>query len=121
MRKPVLLAVPLLVVSCTAGSAGTGTVSTTGSADAQTVTVEMPSDLKYHPSTVEARVGTVTLDVSNTDVVPHDLVFDAARLGQTGTIDGKSDTTLKVTFDTAGTFRFTCSFHSGMKGKVVVA
>ena len=121
MRKTALLAV-LLLAACSGGSSsGTGLVTTTGSPDAQTATVEMHNDLKFHPSTVDARVGTVTLDVRNTETVPHDLVFDDAKLGKTRTVDGKSDEKLTVTFDKAGTYRFTCTFHSGMDGKVVVS
>jgi plastocyanin len=121
VRLTALIAVPLLLVSCSSGSKGTGTLSTTGSPDAQTVTVEMRNDLKNYPTTVKARVGTVTFDVRNVETVPHDLVFDDKGLGKTRTVDGKSDERLKVTFDKAGTFRFTCTFHPGMDGEVVVS
>jgi len=116
-----LCVVLLLLVSCSSGAKGTGTVATVGPADAQTATIEMRNDLRFHPSTVDARVGTVTFDVSNTETVPHDLAFDDAALGRTRTVDGKSDERLKVTFDKAGTFTFTCTLHPGMDGKVVVA
>ena len=120
MRKTALLAV-LLLAGCSSSSSGTGSATTAGSPDAQTVTVEMHNDLKFHPSTVKARVGTVTFDVRNTETVPHDLVFRDEGLGKTRTIDGKSDTTLTVTFDKAGTFRFVCSIHPRMDGQVVVS
>jgi plastocyanin len=122
-RAAGLLAVPLLLFGCSSGGGGksTGTVTTTGAADAQTATVDAGQDLKFRPSTVLARVGTVTLTVANTGQVPHDLVFDDKALGKTGTVDGKTSEPLKVTFSKAGTFTFTCTFHSGMSGKVVVS
>ncbi|MDX6265973.1 MAG: Cupredoxin-like domain [Frankiales bacterium] len=122
-RAAALLAVPLLLVGCSGGGSGkdTGSVTTTGAADAQTATVDMGADLKFRPSTVLARVGTVTLTANNTGQVPHDLVFDDKALGKTGTVDGKTSEPLKVTFSKAGTYTFTCTFHSGMAGKVVVS
>ena len=122
MKKAVLVVVPLLLVSCSGGgTSGTGSVATTGSPDAQTVTVEMKNDLKFHPSTIEAKVGTVTIDVQNVETVPHDLTFSDRSLGTTGNVDGKDHKELKVTFSTAGTFAFVCTVHPGMDGKVVVS
>ena len=117
-----LLAVPVLALpSCSSGSSGTGSVATSGSAEAQTVTVDMRNDLKFHPSTVKARVGTVTFDVVNSETVPHDLTFKDRKLGTTGNVDGKTSKSLKVIFSTAGTFAFTCTVHPGMDGKVIVS
>ncbi|MFN2537101.1 MAG: cupredoxin domain-containing protein [Mycobacteriales bacterium] len=120
-KRATLLAVPLLLVSCSSGSRGTGSVTTSGAADAQTVRVEMRNDLKFHPSTVNGRIGRVTFDVANVESIAHNLVFDEDFLGKTGTVDGKTDEKLTVTFDKAGTFSFTCTFHPGMAGKVVIA
>jgi plastocyanin len=120
VNRLAMTAVLLLVAACSNNTAGT-TGTTTGAADAQTVTVEMTDKLRFTPSTVEAKVGTVTFDVSNTGQVPHDLQFDAKGLGDTGTIDGKEARPLKVVFTKAGTFTFICTFHAAMKGKVVVS
>ena len=114
------LAAALLLSACSGGSSGTGSVTTTGSAAAQTVTVEMRDDLKFHPSTVQARIGTVTVHLDNVGQVPHDFAFGQQSLGKTGSIDGKSQQDLKVTFDKAGTFSFLCTIHPHMTGKVVV-
>lgn len=121
MKKSVLFVVPLLLVSCSSGAKGTGSVTTSGAPEAQTVTVEMKNDLKFHPSTIKAKVGTVTFDVANVETVPHDLTFDDRKLGTTGSVNGKDHKQLKVTFSTPGTFAFLCTVHPGMDGKVVVS
>jgi plastocyanin len=118
--KAAPLAAVLLLSACGGGSSGTGSATTTGSADAQTVTIEMRDDLKFHPSTVQARIGTVTLHLDNVGQVPHDFAFGEQSLGKTGSIDGKSQQDLKVTFDKAGSFSFVCTIHPHMSGKVVV-
>ena len=120
-RMAALAALPLLLVACGGGDKGGSSVSTTGSPEAQTATVDMNDKLAFEPSTVNAKVGTVTLDVVNVGVVPHNLEFDDKALGKTSTVDGKKDEKLKVTFDKAGTFTFVCTFHPGMTGKVVVS
>ena len=121
MNKAALAVVPLLLVSCSGGATSTGSVTTAGSPDAQSVTVGMKNDLKFHPDTVQARVGTVTFDVDNVESVPHDLTFSDRALGATGNVDGGKSTSLKVVFSKAGTYSFVCTVHSGMKGKVVVS
>jgi len=116
------LALLLLLTGCSGGgSSSTGSTTTVGAAGAQTATVEMRDDLKFHPTKVLARVGSVTLHVSNTGQVPHDLVFDDSSLGRTKTVDGKAATDLTVRFAKPGSFRFVCTFHSRMTGEVVVS
>lgn len=124
MRRVATLAVvSLLVVGCGSGrkAKDTGSVSTTGAAGAQTVTVDATDGLSFVPNTLKAKVGTVTLSVDNTGQIPHNLEFDKSALGKTKTVDGKTMAALKVVFDQAGTFTFTCTFHPGMTGKVVVS
>jgi plastocyanin len=121
MSGPALLATALLLSSCSGGSTDTGSVRATGSADAQQVTLEMRDDLKFHPTTIEARAGTLTLHLDNTGQIPHDFAFQQRSLGKTGSIDGKSSQDLSVTFDKAGSYAFVCTIHPHMTGKVVVA
>jgi len=99
-KTPALLLVTVLLAGCGGGgsSAGTGAATTTGAPDAQTVTVDMRDDLKFHPSTISARPGSVAFDVANTGQVPHNLMFDDKALGGTKTVDGKTSVTLKVSF-----------------------
>ena len=121
MNTSVLLVVPLLLVSCSSSTKGTGSVTTLGESGAQTATVDMKDDLKFHPSEVDARGGTVSLTVQNSGNVPHDLEFSDSSLGKTPTVDGKTSQKLKVTFTKSGTYAFVCTFHTGMAGKVVVS
>lgn len=96
-------------------------VTTVGAASAQTATVGMNDQLKFVPTTVRARTGSVTLTVDNLGRVPHDLVFSDEGIGKTGTIGGMQKQLLKVTFTQAGSFTFVCTFHPRMTGKVVVS
>jgi plastocyanin len=103
-------------------SGGTSdTVTTSGAAEAQTATIGMTDSLKFAPSTVDAKVGTVTLTVDNMGSTPHNLHFDDSALGKTPTIAGKESKPLEVTFSQPGTFTFLCTFHEGMTGRVVVS
>ena len=125
-RPAAALGVLLLLTGCSGGSAGssdvkvTGTVTATGPANQQTASLDMTDDLTFDPNVVDAKVGNLTLAVQNAGTVPHNLVFDNASLGKTDTVRGHATATLSVRLSKAGTYRFTCTFHSGMNGKVVV-
>jgi plastocyanin len=123
-RSLILLAVATLLAGCSSGGSkapDSGSVTTQGSPDAQTATVGMTDKLRFDPGTVDAKVGTVTLDVKNEGGVPHNLTFDDTSLGKTRTVSGHASQPLKLVFDKAGTFTFQCTFHPGMTGKVVVS
>lgn len=118
------LTVVLLTAACSSGSSAaskdSGSVTAAGAAGAQTATVGMTDSLAFAPATVKAKVGTLTLSAKNEGNTPHNLTFDDPALGKTGTISGKETKDVVVTFDKAGTFAFTCTFHEGMNGKVIV-
>jgi len=123
-RTLTTVAIAVLLVGCSSGSTkakDNGAVTTTGAAGAQTAAVDVTDSLTFSPNTVNAKVGTVTLSVTNTGGTPHNLTFDDSALGKTNTIAGKESVPLKVVFDKAGTFTFRCTFHAGMTGKVVVS
>lgn len=132
MRRTVtaLAATSLLLAGCggssspsSSGATGgsSSVVTTDGAPDAQTATIGMNDKLKFAPSELAAKVGTVTFAVKNLGQVPHNLHFDDDTLGKTGTVDGGESEPLKVVFTKAGTYTFQCTFHSGMTGKVVVS
>lgn len=128
MTRPLAaLAALLLLAGCggsgkagTSGLTVTGTVTASGAPGAQTVRLEMTDGLQFTPNVVKAKVGSLALTVENSGSIPHNLVFDDASLGKTDTVKGHATATLTVPLAKAGTFRFTCTFHSGMDGKIVV-
>ncbi len=123
-RTLIALSVAVLLAGCGNNSSkakDNGAVTTEGAGAAQTATVGMTDKLQFAPTTVNAKVGTVTLEVKNEGQTPHNLTFDDSALGKTNTISGKQTQSLKVVFDKAGTYTFMCTFHSGMNGKVVVS
>ena len=122
-RTLIALSVAVLLAGCSSSSKAkdNGAVTAEGATGAQTATVGMTDKLQFAPTTVNAKVGTVTLDVKNEGQTPHNLTFDDTALGRTKTVGGKETQALKVVFDKAGTYTFVCTFHSGMNGKVVVS
>jgi plastocyanin len=117
------LAALVLVAACSSGGGAVkanGSVTAQGPASDQKASVRMSDQLRFSPNEVHAKVGTLTLLIDNTGSVPHDLVFDDQALGKTSLVQGGSTATLKVLLTKAGTYRFTCTIHTGMNGEVVV-
>lgn len=73
------------------------------------------SDFTFVPAEVRVTVGGV-VTWTNNDAQKHTATanggFDAGSIG--------ADASAEVTFDTAGTYDYICSFHPFMKGTVVV-
>jgi plastocyanin len=69
---------------------------------------------EFLPNHATVTAGT-TVTWRNDDGYPHDVAFDAARspLMEAGT-------TFQRTFDEAGSFRYECTLHPGMVGRVTV-
>lgn len=110
-----------LLVSCSHGSSKDhGSVTATGPASAQVATLDMTDALLFQPNVVVAKIGTLRLTATNTGRVPHNLVFNESRLGATDTISGGSSQTLTLPLSRVGSYTFTCTFHSGMSGRVAV-
>jgi len=126
-RRTALALFPLLALTACGGGgsstdvAGNGTVAAAGPATAQTAEVDGKDTLKFVPNIVTTHVGSLELTMKNVGGVSHNLVFDTAGLGMTGTVEGGRSQTLKVRFDKAGTYTFQCTFHEHMTGKVVVS
>ena len=115
----------LLAVTCFAANAcgGGGYSSPTGTPPTPTPPpvadhVDATASLAFNPSTLNTQVGhAVTFAFGS---VGHNIFFDAAT-GAPANIPGvNSNTSVIRTFDTPGTFTYSCHIHPFMQGKVVV-
>ena len=85
-----------------------------GSSSTTAVTVHMHG-LAFDPQTVKVSVGQTVVFV-NDDTVSHNVT--ASDLGTSGDVGpGKS---WKYTFTKAGDYHYTCTYHQGMTGEVIV-
>jgi plastocyanin len=108
---PLLLVLAFTLAACQSGSA-------TSHADSQPVkgvtTVEA-KDLKFLPPAIEVAPGTEVTWRFDDGSVPHDVKGDgfASKVLSRGTFSHR--------FPQAGEFRYKCTLHAGMEGRVVVA
>jgi plastocyanin len=100
-------------------AAGTGMGTAEGPAQAQTFTIHGTDADAFSPSTVQAKVGRLTLALQ-TGGVPHDLSFEDKGLPGIPVVSSGETRTTALTFDRPGTFTFMCTLHPGMTGKLVV-
>ena len=108
MRLARLLVVSLALVVVVAACGGDDSSSTSTQPGAVTV-----KDNVFQPKKITVAVGdTVTWKFEGDSA--HNVTFDdfASKLMKTGEFTH--------TFDTAGTFKYTCTIHTGMAGSVVV-
>lgn len=121
-RTALLLLSTAVVAGCTNSPARTSSsVTATGPAGAQVATVGMTDQRVFTPDVVKAVVGTLTLTAKNQGSTPHNLLFDTPGLGGTGTVAGQQSGTVTLVLRHAGTYTFTCTFHPGMAGRLVVS
>ena len=112
-------AVLCLVTACGAGGYGsTSTSPITSNTQPTADQVNATASLAFDPPTLTTKVGhEVTFAFAS---VGHNVFFDAAT-GAPANIPGvNANTSVTRTFDTAGTFTYTCHIHPDMHGKVVV-
>ncbi|HUR51070.1 MAG TPA: cupredoxin domain-containing protein [Mycobacteriales bacterium] len=99
----------------------TGTTNAKGVGDQQTAAIKMTDDLTFQPNLITAHVGSLALTTSNVGSIPHNLVFADSAKGSLPSVKGHATATLRVPLAKAGKYRFTCTFHHGMDGEVVVS
>ena len=116
MRKPIAVALMLLLTVALAGcysSGGTsGGTSGGGGTKAESVTM---SGLAFQPSTVNVAVGG-TVTWTNDDSAAHTVEGDG--WGSSGEV--AQGATFSHTFDAAGTYSYKCTIHPSMTGQVIV-
>jgi plastocyanin len=108
-----------------AASADTGAVDAVrGDDGVQRATVTLTDGLRFTPSTVRARPGTVELTFVNDGATPHDVtVQDGAGTPDTGNLNGGARATVRVTVTEPGRYPYPCLYHasSGMTGVLLVS
>ena len=119
MRTAVIPAVTLALIACSGGAGGSsystptdpygnqGTTGTTTSAS----TIQATDGLAFNPSSLT----TVTFAFGS---ITHNVAFGAGS--GVADIPGSYSTSVQRMFNTAGTFAFHCSIHSGMTGQITV-
>jgi plastocyanin len=120
VRSLALFAITCFAVSaCGGGAYGSTSPSTTPPNTPPVANqVNATASLAFDPPTLTTQVGhAVTFAFGS---VGHNVFFDPAT-GAPGNITGvNANTSVTRTFDTAGTFTYTCHIHPYMQGKVVV-
>jgi plastocyanin len=74
-------------------------------------------NLQYDPPSLSISAG-VTVTWTNEDEVPHTVTGKDRTTIQSGTIGAGEQ--FSMTFDTPGTFPYSCEFHANMNGTVIV-
>jgi plastocyanin len=108
----VLLAASLALVACGGEDAETSDVPATVTTGPRTTEIR---GNKFE-SPMKVAVGSQVTWV-NSDSIPHNVIADEGSF-RSDTLE--DDDTFVHTFDTAGRFEYTCTFHPGMDGVVEV-
>jgi plastocyanin len=108
---PLLLVLAFTLAACQSGSAA----SPADSQPVKGVTTVEAKDLKFLPAAIEVTPGTEVTWRFDDGSVPHDVKGDgfASEVQSRGTFSHR--------FTQAGDFRYRCTLHAGMEGRVVVA
>jgi len=119
VRTIALFVVAFLATACGGGSySSTSPSPVTSNTQPVTDQVNATASLAFDPPTLTTNVGhAVTFAFGS---VGHNVFFDAAT-GAPADIGGvNANASVTRTFETAGTFTYTCHIHPFMQGKVVV-
>jgi plastocyanin len=107
---PLLLVLAFTLAACQSGSAA----SPADSQPVKGVTTVEAKHLKFGPPAIEVAPGTEVTWRFDDGSVPHDVKGDgfASKIQSRGTFSHR--------FTQAGEFRYKCTLHAGMEGRVVV-
>jgi plastocyanin len=109
---PTLSATP----AATTADEATPAASLTGNVAPAAVQVTI-HNLKYVPEKIEIKAGQ-TIEWVNDDLTPHTVTSEGEGNFDSNSIEAESS--WSHTFSQVGTFRYKCTFHSEMKGTVIV-
>lgn len=109
--------------SSTSSSSSSGAAANVGSAamsglGTPVVTINETDQMKFEPAAASAKVGDV-VEWTNTGSLVHNVNFDAYSALSSGSMS--QGDTWQVKFTQAGTYKYTCTFHSGMDGTITVS
>jgi plastocyanin len=98
--------------------------SATSPAASHRVTVSAGDDFRFGPAHLELAAGRDTIVLRDAGAYPHNISVPALHVTSktvTGSL-GEQSTTLRLTVDHPGTYRFLCTYHdqAGMTGTLVV-
>lgn len=111
----------LTIGGCKSGDGGTSSYSPTSPSPTPSPTPSAPntvamSGMAFSPATITVAKNT-TITWQNNDSMAHTSTSDSG-LWDTGNMAPGASTT--TTFANAGTFTYHCTYHSGMKGTIIV-
>ena len=113
-------AAPLLLAACSSSSRpASHTISATVEGGRQTVRLVGTAGNAWSPNAVSAAAGDLTVTMLVPGGTPHDFQIEAVAGSKMGLISRGESRSLTVHL-TPGTYRFVCTIHSGMDGKIVV-
>ena len=98
----------------TGAASASAAQSTVADANAPLVVHVAMKNMKFSPATIEIKKGDA-VEWKNDDITPHtatSAVFDSGSIA--------SDAGWRHTFNEAGNFPYTCTFHPVMKGTIIV-
>jgi plastocyanin len=109
---PLLLVLTFTLVACQSGSAAS---SAANAPPVRGVTTVDAKDLKFQPPAIEVKPGAEVTWRFVDGSVPHNVKGDGfvSKTQSRGTFSHR--------FTQAGEYRYTCTLHAGMAGRVVVA
>jgi plastocyanin len=109
---PLLLVLTFTLTACQSGSAAS---SAADAPPVRGVTTVDAKDLKFLPPAIEVKPGTEVTWRFVDGSVPHNVKGDGFAS------ETRSKGTFSHRFRQAGEYRYTCTLHAGMAGRVVVA
>ena len=109
---PLLLVLAFTLAACQSGSAAS---SAANAPPVRGVTTVDAKDLKFQPPAIEVKPGTEVTWRFVDGSVPHNVKGDGfvSKTQSSGTFSHR--------FTRPGEYRYTCTLHAGMAGRVVVA
>lgn len=124
-RAAALMLFAAALTACSSGSGGeakasSGEVTAVEAGGVQKATIDGTDGLKFSPGTVKAKAGAIELTLEVTGGVPHNLEINGIAGASIANVNGHESKSVKFTA-TPGTYQLICTYHSAMRGTLVVA